>query len=99
MTEDLNPRLNTQISENDVLLFDTGLRVSKHIAELAEARTLLGMAEHGRMYGSGGSWDQADVDNLAKVIEKFTEVTQSLGVVGDFLRQLAEEVGSRGDLS
>jgi hypothetical protein len=99
VVEDLNPRLNAEITENDVLLFDTGLRLSAHIAELAEARTLLSMAEHCRMYGSGPSWDQADVDNLANAIEKFTEVTESLDGLRDLLRQLMQDVGSRSDLA
>jgi hypothetical protein len=51
------------------------------------------------MYGSGPGWDQADVDNLANAIEKFTEVTDRPGYLRDLLRQLMQDVGSRSDLS
>ncbi len=86
--QDLNPRLNTEITDNDVVLFDTELRLNQHIAELAEARTLLSLVESRRMYGSGQVWDQDLVETLATVLEKFTEVTQSLDDLRDVLQQL-----------
>jgi hypothetical protein len=99
MSDDLDYRLNADLSENDVLLFDTGLRLNKHIAELAEARSLLSLAEHCRMWGSGRSWDQADVANLAEAVEKFTDVTLRLDGLRDLLQQLVQDVGSSGDLA
>jgi hypothetical protein len=99
MTDDPDYRLNADLTDNDVLLFDTGLRLNKHIAELAEARSLLSMAEHCRMYGSGRSWDQAAVVNLAEAVENFTEVTLRLDDLRDLLQQLVQDVGNRSDLA
>ena len=99
MTDDLDPRLNAEITDNDVLLFDTGLRLSQHIAELAEARTVLGMAEHCRMYSNGQSWDEACMGNLAVAIEKFTDVTLCLDELRDRLGQLMQDVCVRSDLT